>query len=392
MFELRLASGHSIVAEHVVIASGVHNQPRIPEWALAAACQNAELTDVMRSVRVHSDLKCSHESAGVSILHPYLLHTSQLLQEVQLLTDSDLDPTPSLRDKFAHKQLVIVGGGMTAVQLLLVAVASRCQSVTLVSRRPLQQRQFDIDTAWLTRARPLLMSKYWALSMKERAKFVAHCRGGGSVPVELLDRLYACLRNHPGTAFLRENVQIQSASFNPTGHLAPPWQLTLGNSHSEGCASELCSADLIVLATGTAIDANTEPLFQDLLNTWPETRSSITAGLPCLTPDLRWAPGKFMGMVGILLALCLLLLAGVNVYVCGAWAALQLGPDAGNIAGAVAAARRLYPLLSPLLESTRPTGSLPSYVQGSVSRFMGGDGNLFAALAGDGSDSDCDSE
>lgn len=60
------------------------------------------------------------------------------------------------------------------------------------------------------------------------------------------------------------------------------------------------------------MDVRSEPVFKGLLATYPDT--PITEGMPHLTPELRWAPG-------------------VDVFVSGAYAALQLGPGALNIAG-----------------------------------------------------------
>ena len=49
---------------------------------------------------------------------------------------------------------------------------------------------------------------------------------------------------------------------------------------------------------------------------------AIHDGLPTLTPSLKWD-------------------AGTNLYVAGAFAALQLGPDALNLAGAGLSAARI---------------------------------------------------
>jgi hypothetical protein len=69
------------------------------------------------------------------------------------------------------------------------------------------------------------------------------------------------------------------------------------------------------------VDAEREPLFAGLLSTVPVP---LCGGLPVLTPELRWAPG-------------------VDVHLLGAYAALELGPGALNLAGGRVVAPR--PLL-----------------------------------------------
>jgi hypothetical protein len=71
-------------------------------------------------------------------------------------------------------------------------------------------------------------------------------------------------------------------------------------------------ADRLWLATGSALSAQAEPLLAPLQQQLPVP---LLAGLPALQPTLEWAPGS-------------------RVYVLGAYAALQLGPGALNLAGA----------------------------------------------------------
>lgn len=71
-------------------------------------------------------------------------------------------------------------------------------------------------------------------------------------------------------------------------------------------------ADRLWLATGSALSAQAEPLLAPLLQQLPVP---VVAGLPAIQPDLEWA-------------------AGSRLFVLGAYAALQLGPGALNLAGA----------------------------------------------------------
>jgi hypothetical protein len=71
-------------------------------------------------------------------------------------------------------------------------------------------------------------------------------------------------------------------------------------------------ADRIWLATGSALSAAADPLTSLLLRHLPVP---LVSGLPAIQPSLEWAPGS-------------------GVFVLGAYAALQLGPGALNLAGA----------------------------------------------------------
>lgn len=74
----------------------------------------------------------------------------------------------------------------------------------------------------------------------------------------------------------------------------------------------LMHADRLWLATGSALSAQAEPLLASVLQQLP---IPLVAGLPTVQPTLEWS-------------------AGSSLYVLGAYAALQLGPGALNLAGA----------------------------------------------------------
>lgn len=77
--------------------------------------------------------------------------------------------------------------------------------------------------------------------------------------------------------------------------------------------------DKIWLATGADVGIDESQLMSSILQMHPV---KLVAGLPTLTEDLEWATNS-------------------NIYVMGAIAALQLGPDALNIAGARSGASRI---------------------------------------------------
>jgi hypothetical protein len=71
-------------------------------------------------------------------------------------------------------------------------------------------------------------------------------------------------------------------------------------------------ADRLWLATGSALSAQADPLLSKLLQKLP---IPLVAGLPTVQSTLEWSPNS-------------------GVFVLGAYAALQLGPGALNLAGA----------------------------------------------------------
>jgi hypothetical protein len=208
-------------------------------------------------------------------------------------------------------------------------------------------------------------------------------RGGGTLSPEVAARLTAGVAAHPDRAAVWEDANVTHAVLGVDG-----WRLSVARGSEAREAHEL-HADLVLLATGCAVDVRSHPLMREFVPLLPAS-DTLAGGLPALDAELRWAPG-------------------VNVHVCGAWAAHQLGPDALNLAGGVAAARRLWPLLRPRLEEAALAASTshgasklaasterrnPTLTKGAAAtldRLLGGDGNLFAALADD-SDSDSDSE
>ena len=93
------------------------------------------------------------------------------------------------------------------------------------------------------------------------------------------------------------------------------WEVRLAAPAAEATVR----ADAVWLATGNHLDAASV----DALRTVRAARPTPeVGGLPVLTPTLRWAEG-------------------MELYVCGALSAMQIGPDAFNLAGAGAGAARV---------------------------------------------------
>jgi len=118
----------------------------------------------------------------------------------------------SLRPHFAHKRVVIIGGGITSAHLTLVALRARAASVVLLSRKKLVSRAYDLDAAWMSRARTALLTRYWAMEPEARAAAIRENRGGGTVPPELLGTLRFAVAASDGRARLFEGAEVLRAT------------------------------------------------------------------------------------------------------------------------------------------------------------------------------------
>ena len=108
----------------------------------------------------------------------------------------------------------------------------------------------------------------------------------------------------------------------------------MDGSAAEGGHWEVCfdddtdmSVDKIWLATGSRMDADSDPLLRQLLAAHP---IPLHCGLPDVGQTLRWSEE-------------------VPLYLMGGMAGLQLGPDAANLAGGLRGAFRISAELKELL-------------------------------------------
>lgn len=197
--------------------------------------------------------------------------------------------------------VTIVGGGLSAAHLALGAIERGAQ-VTMLARRRLQVRRFDVHPTWLG---PRRRGPFEAEPDPQRRRLlIDRARGGGSVPPRIRRHLEAAADR--GRLVLRERVQVAGVE-----DVADRVRLCLDTG------DELRS-DQVWLATGGRVDVAADRLLQPLLAGHP---LPVVGGLPDLGADLSWA--------------------GTNVHLAGAPAALVLGPTAGNLVGHRRAALRI---------------------------------------------------
>jgi hypothetical protein len=252
----------------------------------------------------------------------------------------------------AGERLLVVGGGLTSAHLVSMAVDAGCTDVVLVCRSELRIKQFDLNPGWLTwRTRPHMISSFLGKqTMEERVQMVKEARGGGSVTPEAMISLNE--QQAAGVLRLWEGRQVCGAEWVQTkadGHSGGHWAVFFDDDGSEysGAARDVGSAgngeglptaevlneqransadesvngiafDRIWLATGSEVNVEAEPVLQQLLRDRP---IELVNGLPTIHPSLAWD-------------------VDCAVYILGAYAQLQVGPDALNLGGARSGACR----------------------------------------------------
>ena len=289
----------TVQAERVVFAGGFAAAPRWPEWALEAKAQ-AEAAGAPPGAIAHAhDLFEAGRAASVA--------------------------------SHAGETVCVIGGALTACHLALAARSRLGYArATLVARREIEIRQFDLDDPWMSIGRNVRLAAYWSEPDAEARLAAARAaRRCATASPELVARVRAEAK--AGRLDAREDVEVWAATWEPApaqrsgkdlasdrrGGRAGAWRLELSDGTTLVC-------NRVWLATGSDADVRADPVLGPLAA--PDSplppRGGTPGGLPGLTPELRWAEGA-------------------QLYVMGAYATLQLGPDALNLAGARAGAARV---------------------------------------------------
>jgi hypothetical protein len=234
--------------------------------------------------------------------------------------------TQSHRTDGDGKRVLIVGGGITSVQLTLRAFkASWCQSVVFIQRSQKLLRHFDVENAWMGPKRGKLLDEFFSMQMNDRAHSLQDARKGGSIPPELLKELER-LEEKNSNLVCKEEVEISQVD----------WMDDEDEFHvmlNDGTATEV---DYIWLATGCDNIIDRYPLLNNLRETLP---IDVINGMPALSQDLSWSRSRSSNSEAVDNdgdedECKWKQLARKRLYCVGALAGLQLGADALNIVGA----------------------------------------------------------
>ena len=197
-------------------------------------------------------------------------------------------------------RVLVVGGGLSAAHLA-VGAARRGAEVTLLTRRRLTVRRFDVHPSWLGPKKRRPFERQPDPSVRRRE--IDRARGGGSVPARMRREIDRCLE--AGSLHLLERSRVDAAL--PDG---PRLRMRIDGTET--------SFDQVWLATGGRLDVTADPLCAPLV---ARDSTPVVDGLPELDPDLCWP--------------------GTRVHLAGFAAALRLGPTAGNLVGHRRAALRI---------------------------------------------------
>jgi hypothetical protein len=254
---------------------------------------------------------------------PAILHSNELLR-------LGLKSPVSL---YRGQHVLIVGGGLTSAHLVLSAHRHGAASVTLLTRSQVRVQEFCVDLSWVGRARHLLLSDYRGQPVEERLHTLRTARPGGSISPVVMKELNALLAREGGKVVLYEEAEV-------TGLL--PLASSSSSTPSSFCVTlstgvVLPRVDRLLLATGSAVDITKDPLLSPLLipqskneedeEEEEEATPNICQGFPVVGPSLRLNLQRAE--------------KEMKIHVMGPYAALQVGPDAANLTGAMTASRLL---------------------------------------------------
>lgn len=188
-------------------------------------------------------------------------------------------------------KVAVVGGGLTAAHLVERAIESGAH-VEWLTRRPVVERHFDTDPGWLG---PKEMGAFSAeADYHRRLELVIAARDGGSVPPWMLDRLSDAEREGRLCRWVG-TVEVDTRS----------------DRRGLVCGGVSIDADEYWFATGDQPCVTAAPPLARLVE---RLGVQCRGGRPVLDRSLR--------------------LPGSVVHVMGRLAQLELGPAAGNLAGA----------------------------------------------------------
>jgi hypothetical protein len=291
------ACSHVIRAKKVIMTIGL-TQPNVPEW-----CSRA-LTEYAAALNEHSNVSQITTRANTR-----LFHSSTLVNYLSRNKTS----VKSFWAQMSNTRTLIVGGGLTSSHLALNCLRAGCSKVHFAARKKLLSKHYDVDLKWVGKYRKVHLNQFWDKDFGERHQMIREARGGGSVSPYVLKELKE-LAAQSNKLNLCECTCVEHAHWNEAQRT---WGVLLTNGQN-------IEVDYIFVATGRVVNIETEPVFKDLMQICPVETIN---GLPKLSIDLQWCPGW-------------------DLYISGAYAALQVGPDALNIAGARTASERIFAALN----------------------------------------------
>ena len=240
-----------------------------------------------------------------------VLHAHQICPFLKQRSDGNTDD-------MSKKKILIVGGGLTSAQLALLATESNwCTEVTFIQRSKMNPRHFDIGNEWMGPRRGKLLEDFWCLDINERVKKLKETRGGGTIPPEVILELAA---KQGKKLEVKEEVEVTKVQL-----VDDRLQVFLDDG------TEPNFYDMIWLATGAQNHIDHYSALSHLRRVLPV---DVVNGFPVLNTDLSWRGPAATVEDGEENEPTWKQVARKRIWLTGALAALQLGPDALNLVGA----------------------------------------------------------
>lgn len=203
---------------------------------------------------------------------------------------------------FYQMEVCVIGGGSSAALCAIKACSDGCKKAILIHRRKIECRQFELQNEWISPKKGLLQHEFFLQDTPEkRLAFIRRERRASMTPHEMSE-----LKRLEGQGMLQMKVG-EAKSINQIGE---NWfEIHLEDS------SIVCQK--IIFDTGFRNRCEDDLLLSKIASRFP---IKMTDGLPHLHTSLRWKKG-------------------LDLFVVGSYAALELGPEAFNMLGAARAAR-----------------------------------------------------
>ncbi|GIZ44057.1 hypothetical protein CKM354_000726600 [Cercospora kikuchii] len=276
-----------------------------------------------------------------------------------------------LRRSSEETNILVVGGGLTSVQIIDRVLRHHHRTspnlrVFHLTRSCLKIKPFDVDLSWIGKFRNHEKASFWSADTDcERSEMVKVARGGGSVT----PRFAKVLKNwvEKGKVEVHEGCKVARSEFHEEGEGGGEgwWEI---ETEPKVENLEKRKVHFVYFATGVQSDFEKLGMLRNIREEFPVEGYD---GLPALTDDLMWKEG-------------------VPLFVTGKFAALRLGPGAGNLEGARLGAERIawgmQDFLSGSEEGCGNGGGFGTGGQSCASeyRFAAGIGSRFESLEVEG--------
>lgn len=222
------------------------------------------------------------------------------------------NPLPARVTSQLETNILVIGGGLTSAQVSDCAIRHGATKVFHIMRGPLKIKPFDVDLSWMGKFRNHEKASFWSAdSDAERSELIKSARGGGSITPRFARLVQGNCKT--GKLALHTHTTVKKCQYDAVEQV---WSI-----QTEPGIPELEAASIhhVYFATGVTSDFEKLPYLQTMCEKYPIKGYD---GLPALTDDLTWRDD-------------------VPLFVTGKFAALRLGPGAGNLEGARVGAERI---------------------------------------------------